>query len=183
MRLMDSRAGFGRVTRVTHAAVIAVVVVQLCLGWLRGTFPHGSALRSFVLVLHESFGLTLLAVAVFFVLWALVINRRPEHDDIKGWQRKLSLWVHWALFGLIVLEPALGLSLVELGGHAVSFFGVAHIPPVLGTHKEIGELLGDVHGFIAWCILVLGGFHALAALYHHLIERDSVLVGMLPWGD
>lgn len=180
MKLTDSRAEFGLVTRWTHVTVLGLIVMQLFLGWGRGLLPHDSAARLEIIKLHESFGLILLVVAVFFVIWARY-NKRPEHENMARWQSSLSHWVHRLLFILIVLEPVIGLSLVQLGGHPVFFFDIAQIPPLVAKHKEIGELLEDVHGFVAWCILVVSGFHALAAVYHHVIERDDVLVGMLPW--
>lgn len=181
MKLMDSRTEFGLVTRWTHVVVLVLIGLQLILGWSMGALPEHSTALGLVLATHESFGLLLLAVAVFFVLWAVVINKRPEHSGIRGWQRKLSLWVHGILFALILLEPLLGLSVVELGGHAASFFGIWHVPAVFARHRDIAGPLADVHSFIAGSILVVAGLHALAALYHHFVERDDVLVGMLPW--
>ena len=181
MKLRESRTEFGLITRWTHAVVVALIVLQLILGWSMGLLPEHSSAQALVIEAHESCGLLLLGVALFFILWAVVLNQRPENDGIKGWQRKLSLWVHGLLFALIILEPLLGLTLVELGGHAVSFFGIGHIPAFLGRHHDAAEVVEDVHAFVAWCIVVVAGLHALAALYHHFIERDDVLVGMIPW--
>lgn len=180
MKLRDSKVEFGLVTRLTHLTVLVLIVVQLCLGWGRELFQRGTGAREEVFRLHESFGLILFVVALFFVIWALH-NTRPEYDNVKGWQLRLSRWVHWLLFGLIVAEPVLGFLVAQLAGNSIYFFSFARIPPLLGKHRDIGELLAEVHAFVAWCIVMAGGLHGLAALYHHFVERDGILVGMLPW--
>ena len=38
---------------------------------------------------------------------------------------------------------------------------------------------GDVHGALGDMILWLSGLHALAAIYHHTVLKDGVLLSML----
>ena len=35
---------------------------------------------------------------------------------------------------------------------------------------------------LAYCLFGLAALHALAALYHHFVRRDGVLLRMLPGG-
>ena len=44
---------------------------------------------------------------------------------------------------------------------------------------DLSRSLGHLHGLIADALLVVIGLHAAAALYHHFIRRDRVLMGML----
>lgn len=39
---------------------------------------------------------------------------------------------------------------------------------------------GDVHQFLGDAILRLAGRHAAAAIYHHMVIKDGVLLTMLP---
>ena len=43
--------------------------------------------------------------------------------------------------------------------------------------------MGDVHGLLAWGMLVLIGVHVLAALYHQLILKENVLSRMFGRGE
>jgi cytochrome b561 len=40
--------------------------------------------------------------------------------------------------------------------------------------------MATLHTSLGDAILWLAGFHALAALFHHFVLKDSVLVSMLP---
>jgi cytochrome b561 len=40
---------------------------------------------------------------------------------------------------------------------------------------------GDVHQFLGDTLIWLAGLHAAAAIYHHVVLKDGVLVAMWPW--
>ncbi|MGH8746352.1 MAG: cytochrome b, partial [Burkholderiales bacterium] len=54
------------------------------------------------------------------------------------------------------------------------------IPPLVGTSHALGARIATIHTWLGDAILWLAGCHALAALYHHVIIKDEVLVSMLP---
>lgn len=39
---------------------------------------------------------------------------------------------------------------------------------------------GNVHKFLGNAVVWLAGIHAFAALYHHFILKDKILISMLP---
>jgi superoxide oxidase len=54
-------------------------------------------------------------------------------------------------------------------------FGVASNCDVYHTAEE-------VHEWLAYALFAVAGLHALAALYHHFVRRDGVLLRMMPGG-
>jgi cytochrome b561 len=44
----------------------------------------------------------------------------------------------------------------------------------------VGVEIAALHTWLGDAILWLAGFHALAALYHHIMLKDDVLASMLP---
>jgi cytochrome b561 len=40
---------------------------------------------------------------------------------------------------------------------------------------------GEVHGVLGNALLWLAGLHAAAAIYHHVVLKDGVLLAMRPW--
>jgi polyisoprenoid-binding protein YceI len=54
------------------------------------------------------------------------------------------------------------------------------IVSTLDNKKEVSNLLGWLHGNAALMLALLAGGHALAALKHHFVDRDDVLLRMLP---
>ena len=55
------------------------------------------------------------------------------------------------------------------------------IGPLTAEAHATGDSLLEIHETLGNVILWVAGLHALAALYHHYILKDRVLVAMLPW--
>jgi len=60
------------------------------------------------------------------------------------------------------------------------YFGIIPIPDLLAKHKELGNLLRDVHEILNYILAALVIGHIGAALKHHLIDKDDILTRMLP---
>jgi cytochrome b561 len=83
---------------------------------------------------------------------------------------------------LLVAEAALGFSFRWGAGRPMAFFGTGIAPMIAEIARPLRRELREFHEWIGWAIIVLALIHALAALYHHYVLKDRVLVRMLPGG-
>src|SRR4051812_43583288 len=130
---------------------------------------------------HMSFGVLLTAVIVARLLWRFI----PRHQVSSleaGWMRLASRAMHYVLYLLLIAEASLGFAFRWGAGRPMAFFGTG-IPPLIGEMaRPLRHQLRDVHEWIGWTIIAVALLHALAALYHHYVLKDRVLVRMLPSG-
>ncbi len=101
----------------------------------------------------------------------------PENigTDLENLGAKL---VHALIYiGFIAMFTS-GYFVATLGGHPVSIFGLIQVPSLIEA-KEYREIAEGIHSFTAVYILALSTLHALAALKHHFIDKDRVLLRML----
>jgi cytochrome b561 len=63
------------------------------------------------------------------------------------------------------------------------WFGVLPLPDLLAKDKELGKLLEQVHQLLNYTLAGLVLAHTAAALKHHFVDRDDVLIRMLPFLD
>ena len=81
----------------------------------------------------------------------------------------------------MVLIPIFGIVANVRHGRAFDYgfaqlnLGVASTPGVFHPAEE-------VHQVLAYCLFGVAAIHAAAALYHHFVRRDGVLLRMLPGG-
>ena len=87
---------------------------------------------------------------------------------------------HYALYTLIVVEVGLGLFVQWARGKPLSFFGFGIPSPLQALPRPVRHQITEVHNWVAWTIIVIALAHAAAALYHHYVLKDRVLVRMLP---
>jgi cytochrome b561 len=64
----------------------------------------------------------------------------------------------------------------------MSFFGLLIPPPFAPMGRATHHTLMERHNQIGWSIVIIAAGHGAAALYHHFVLRDRVLVRMLPRG-
>jgi cytochrome b561 len=173
----DDRTRYDNVAITLHWLTVLLVLAQFALSQLWDFAPRST--KHLMIVAHMSFGIILAVVVVVRIAWRLI----PGHQVasvVSGWVEIASKAVHYLLYTLLASEAVLGFLLRWSGDEAMSFFGLLLPPPIAPFSKPAHELVGEIHQFVGWTIIVLAAGHAAAALFHHVALRDDVLVRMLP---
>lgn len=178
MKLTNTKETFGLVSIVNHWVTATLVVVALGIGLVFEDMARG-ALKSELFGIHMSIGVLVLTLALLRIGWRSTNPTPAPAVQTPGWQQTASRIAHWALILLILLMPLTGI-LTQVGeGRAVGLFGVVLIPASgreIGVLEEIGE---TIHGVGANLLIGLIALHVLAALKHHVYDRDATLARML----
>jgi cytochrome b561 len=175
----DDGTNYDNVAIALHWATALLVVIQFTLAHTWDWF--GTPTRNFMESTHMSFGVLLAAVIVARLVWRLIPGHQLSALD-AGWVRIASKGVHYLLYALLVAEVGLGFAFRWGAGEPMEFFGLG-IPPLTGEMtRPLRHQLRDLHDWIGWAIVIIAALHAFAALYHHYVLKDRVLMRMLP-GD
>lgn len=162
-----------------HWTIALLVIVNLIVGIGHEAVP---ALRAWMPG-HKAIGITVLALTLARVAWRLIHRPPPLPAFTPAWERGVAHATHWTLYLLLILMPLTGWLMVSgpEGRRPFTWFGAFDIPylPVGGTTAGAGH---EAHGVLGWLMLALVLLHIAAALRHHLILRDSILLRMLPSG-
>ena len=141
---------YGWVERVFHWAIALLIPTAIVLGVIAHGLAYDTdaalARKALLFSLHKSVGLTILAVALARIAWALSQPRpRPLHPDRRA-ETFLAGLVHWLLYGSLVLVPMLGWAT-----HAATE-GFAPIPwpfgqslPFVPRDPALAETLATLH--------------------------------------
>ena len=173
----DDRTRYDNVAIALHWLTVLLVLMQFALSQLWDFMPRST--KDLMIVVHMSFGIILAGVVAVRIAWRLI----PGHQIasvVSGWVEIASKAVHYLLYALLASEAVLGFLLRWSGNEAMSFFGLPIPPPIAPFSKPAHELVGDIHAFVGWTIIVVAAGHAAAALFHHFVLRDDVLWRMLP---
>ncbi len=162
-----------------HWGIALLIFAQLALG-VYMTDLELSPAKLQIYAWHKWTGVTLFLLVVVRVVWRIAHHppALPEH------MRRLEQFVahagHYLLYVLMFTIPLSGWLMSSAKGVQTVWFGVLPIPDVLAKDKVLGDLLQTVHMSLnlGLGVLVLG--HVGAALKHHFIDKDEVLIRMLP---
>jgi cytochrome b561 len=135
------------------------------------------------IVWHESLGLLVLALTALRLIWVALRPAAPRFEMAR-WAQWAGQLMHIALWALLFALPATALLTLGSEDHPLTLLGglrIDHMPLI--AQSAIAGLAdwGDVHKFLGDAVVWLAGLHAAAALLHHFVLKDGVLVSMWPW--
>jgi cytochrome b561 len=170
---------YGVVAQSFHWLTAVLVLVAFTLG------PGGpedrvyAAARDADRQLHESLGLAVFVLVVLRSIWRM-LDEHPDPPPVSRWMGLAARATQAALYVLLFAVPLTAITGAWLGGHPLTLVAGLRVAPWLPTSHGIGATLAEVHGWLGDVLLWVAGLHALAALYHHVMLKDGVLVSMLP---
>jgi cytochrome b561 len=174
------RKQYDAVARWFHWTTAILVLTTIPIGIAMTEYIDGRQLRDLFFVLHESIGLSILAVTVARLGWRLLHGAPPPSKALNRIEILVSHATHVLLYAILLAMPITGYLFVVAGGHSLSYFGLFAAPRIIGRYKDLSRFAESAHLALRWVIYALVTMHIAAALHHHLVRGNDVLSRMLP---
>jgi cytochrome b561 len=97
-------------------------------------------------------------------------------DDIPAMQVLAAHATHWGLYALLIVQPFAGWIATSAYRAPVTVFGWFELPPIWPENRTFSGQLFSVHRLIGIAIAGLVAAHIGAALYHHFVRKDRILM-------
>jgi cytochrome b561 len=159
-----------------HWSVVGLVIIQFLTTWVDPLFNSVLA-RVFLKSMHISFGVLLFVLAVALLSMRFL---KPTEKPMVTLQEKAAVAMQYALYFLIVAITFSGWVSASIRNISVGFANLFSLPQLYERGSQVGSLIAESHEFFLNVLLFLVIGHAGAALYHHYVLKDSILVNMLP---
>lgn len=170
---------YGGVAQAFHWATAVAVLAAFILG-PGGSEQHVYAVsRDFERQLHETLGLCVFALSVLRIVWR-TFDTHPQPPQLAPLMVIASKAVQLTLYLLLFAVPLTAILGAWFEGHPLTLIAGLQIHAPFGIDHKAGAAISNIHTWLGDAILWLAGLHALAAIYHHVLLRDSVLSTMLP---
>jgi len=196
MALRNTDQGWGWLSRFFHWALALTILGLFAVGYYmveilgESTDPYAVGERIELTQLHKSIGFTLVGFVVLRLLWRFM-NPTPALPAHMGALERLAAHGgHLALYVLMIVTPVTGWLMasasplndpdaypMQIKNEVFGLFAMPDPYPV--GDKALSELFGEIHELSAWAIVIIAAVHALAALKHHFVDKDTVLTRML----
>ncbi|MFI4901989.1 MAG: cytochrome b [Burkholderiales bacterium] len=163
-----------------HWLVAALVLVQFALGWAAVTW-HLSPTKLDLFVWHKSIGMLILALMLLRIGVRLRYGAPLPPRGTPSWERRAAAASHGLLYALVLAMPLSGWVVNSAANIPLRLFWWLPLPAIVAPSKVVETMAARVHlGFFIALALVVT-VHVAAAIRHHFVLRDDVLVRMLPW--
>jgi cytochrome b561 len=164
--------------RILHWLTAGLVLTMLPLGLVIAR-EWGGPFQDQLYDLHRSIGALLIVIIMVRFAYRLAHPPLPLPDDIPPIQRFAAHATHWALYALLILQPFLGWIGTSAYRAPIIVFGLFELPPIWPEDRAFSDQVLFVHGVVGLTIACLLAAHIGAALYHHFVRRDDILLRML----
>ena len=179
MQLKNTINGYGLISILLHWGIALTVFALLILGLWMVELNYYSPWYKAAPFWHKSIGITLAAVLIIRLIWRLgnPVPRSPAGH--RRWEIGLAHLVHALLYLLLLAIVVSGYLISTAKGQGISVFGWFELPALISDLPQQADIAGKAHYWLAMILLGCIALHALGALKHHFIDRDSTLRRML----
>ncbi len=169
------------VSVIAHWGAAWAMILALYFG-LSAVYGNGPRQETFAA--HAYAGLTVLGLVVIRLFLRTLLPWPKEESGGSRIPKLAAETMHWMLYALMVLTPLTGWIVASKMGCCMAVPGLPDIDR-LGTGLSIGGPISattayHVHVVLVWTLLALISLHVLAALVHHFVVRDTILIRMIP---
>jgi cytochrome b561 len=177
--LRNDAESWGAPAKLLHWAMTGLILAQVALGIMAVTWRL-SPTKLNLYFWHKSTGMLLLALLALRLVWRLA-NRAPTLPAaLPAWERTAAHASHALLYALMAALPLSGWIVNAAANIPLRIFGLVPLPAIVAPDNALADLAAWVHrGLFVLLALVLVA-HIGAALRHHFVKRNTVLVRMLP---
>lgn len=133
---------------------------------------------------HKQTGLTILTLFIVRVLWRLLSSYPAPVKSLSTIECYAAKLGHLALYLFMLAIPISGVLMVNSYGYPLKFWGIFTLPSIINAQSDsTSEMLTKIHGVLANVMIAFVAVHIVAALKHHIWDKNEVLLRMIPFGQ
>ena len=174
---MNTNRSWNATARGLHWLMAVLILIQGLVGWIAQEMDRSPA-RVDAMTLHKSLGLTLLLLLLLRFTWRLTHSVPPLPDGTSPWEVRLSRLAHYSLY--LLMGAIMVSGWVAASAYLVpwKWWWTIPLPRITSPDRATYELAGEAHETLIYVFLATLAVHVAAALWHHFVKRDGVLLSM-----
>jgi cytochrome b561 len=176
---MSVRHHYTTTAKLLHWLMAVLIVGLVVLGLYMEGLPF-SPEKLELYAWHKWAGVTAFVLVLVRLAWRARNRSPPLPAGLAPAQRLAAHAGHALLYALMIAIPLSGWLMSSAKGVPTVWFGVVPLPDLLAKSESLGSLLEATHKYLNWLLIATLAGHVGAALKHHFIDRDDILVRMLP---
>ena len=170
--------GYTLPARILHWLTAAIVLSMIPVGLVMANFDLGSK-GDLLFDVHRSLGAIVLPIVLIRLVYRLTNPPPPLPADIIPVQQLAAHFTHWALYLLLIVQSFVGWVATSAYRAPIIVFWLFELPPIWPVDKAFSEKAFLLHRLTGFTLIVIIGMHVGAALFHHFIRKDRVMMRMI----
>ncbi len=159
--------------------LMALSILTLLIAGQQFNFDLTLAERLRGLKLHSSVGSCSFIIVLFLIVKRFIKRDPAPIAQLPKSQILMSKLVQLSLYSIALLIPLTGMMAAFYSPNDVLVFGVIKISLAHGDTEMMFSSIREIHRWATRAAILLVLCHGGAAIYHHLILKDGILLSML----
>jgi len=177
--LRNDADSWGAPAKLFHWVMAALILAQIALGLMAASW-RVSPVKLELFFWHKSTGMLILALVALRLLWRLANPAPMLPPGMAAWERAAARLSHLFLYALMIALPVTGWIVTSASNVPFRIFWLIPLPAIVAPDEPTADLAALVHGGLAALLALALVAHVGAALRHHFVKRNTVLIRMLP---
>lgn len=172
---------YTRIAQILHWLMAIIFIAAWIIGFYSGNFLSYDVDGSFkgtVITLHKNIATVIIFLVIVRIFWRYTHPAPELPNTMSPTMKRLAHFGHLALYFMLLALPITGCLFSWSAGHPAPVLYLFNLPTLIAENPEITAIVKPLHIYISWAAGILLAGHILAALKHHFIDKDTVLVSM-----
>ena len=179
MQIKNSRHTWGWMSILIHWLTAVGVAGMFMLGLWMVDLTYYHSWYHQAPQLHKSIGVLLFMLTCWRLVWMLSNIKPMALETHTRSEQKLARIAHSLLYILLLAVMFSGYLISTADGRPLEVFSWFSIPAILYGFPGQEDTAGTIHLFLAVLLVFMAVVHALAAIKHHVLDKDKTLKRML----
>jgi cytochrome b561 len=175
----DSPHSYSRFSKAIHWLSALFICALFGAGFWMVELSYYDAGYQLIPHYHKSIGVMLAGLMIIRVVWRICNTRPLALTSHSTREKTLSYIVQLLLYLLTFSVVIAGYLISTEDGRGIDVFNWFTIPSLGKLFDNQADIAGNLHRWMAYTLITLGGLHGIAALKHHFYDKDETLKRML----
>lgn len=178
---MQKSKYYTRTAQYLHWVMALIFISAWLIGFYSGNFLNyevDGAFKGDVITLHKNIATVIIFLIVIRIFWRYTHPVPALPDSMSPMMKTLAHIGHLMLYLMLLALPITGCLYSWSAGHPAPVLYLFNLPQLIGPNPDVVAIVKPIHIYLSWFAGVLIVGHVAAALKHHFIDRDHVLISM-----
>lgn len=175
----NTESSYGIIIKAIHWLTALTVFGLFALGFWMVDLTYYSQWYKTAPHWHKSVGVMLLFLTIFRLAWRfLSVSPRPIASHSKP-VKVASKVTHAAIYVLLFVLMISGYLISTADDRAIDVFNWFSLPAFGELFDNQADIAGLIHEYVAYVLIAFSVLHAVAAIKHHVVDKDETLKRMI----
>lgn len=159
--------------RILHWTLAVALLGMIGFGWWLESLPKDDPSKLSYILLHKSFGITVLILAIGRVIMRCFTKAPPLPSTLSKTDKGIAHFGHFLLYILIIVTPLSGYVMSMASIYGVEWHGIK-LYNYIGMNLTLAQTANQIHTTAPYILLGLIVLHICAVLKHRFLDKPPI---------